>query len=99
MKPPSIPKAIGAGCACGAAAVLAWLCVAFWPHLFILPYVVALAATALCGAYILIATGYDLYRHPRRGARVRPIRGFDVAAGLVLTAPALLALYPFLPAL
>lgn len=91
----SVPKAIGAGVACGAAALLAWLGFTFWPELFVLPYVVALAATASCGIYVLVATLRDSYRNPRRGVRIRPIRGFDIVAGLLLAGPAIWALWPF----
>jgi glycerol uptake facilitator-like aquaporin len=96
---PTVPKAIGLGAGAGAAAVLLWIVQGTAPGLLVLPYVVALAVTALCGAYILLATWYDSYRNPRRGVRIRPIRGFDIAAGLLLTAPAIWALYPFLRAL
>ena len=91
----SVPKAIGAGVACGAAALLLWLAFSFWPRAFVLPYAAALAATALCGFYVLIATMRDSYRNPRRGVRIRPIRGFDIVAGLLLAGPATWALWPF----
>lgn len=94
----SVPKAIGAGAACGVAAILAWVGFTFWPDIFVLPYVVALAATAACGSFVLLATLRDSYRNPRRGVRIRPIRGFDVAAGLLLTVPTTWALVPFLRA-
>lgn len=94
----SVPKAIGAGAACGAGAILLWVGFFFWPNLFVLPYVVALAVTAACGLFILLATLRDSYRNPRRGVRIRPIRGFDVAAGLLLSVPAAWALLPFLRA-
>jgi hypothetical protein len=99
VKLPSVPKAIGTGFAAGVAAVLLWLAFAFWPHLFVLPYVAALCVTIVCGAYILLATWYDSYRNPRRGARIKPIRGFDIVSGLILSLPAAWALYPFLPAI
>lgn len=94
----SVPKVIGAGVACGAAAMLTWAGFALWPRLFVLPHVIALAATALCGVYVLLATARDSYRNPRRGVRIRPIRGFDIAAGLLLAVPAGLALAPYLRA-
>lgn len=93
---PAVPKAIGAGVVAGLAALLLWLALQGWPRLFVLPYVIALAATAMCGSYVLLATWYDSYRHPRRGIRIRPIRGFDVAAGLLLAGPSIWALSPFL---
>ncbi len=95
----SVPRATGLGAVAGLAAILLWLAYSGAPETFVLPYVAALCVTALCGAYILFATAYDSYRNPRRGVRIRPIRGFDIVAGLLLAAPALWALYPFLPAL
>jgi hypothetical protein len=95
---PTVPRAIGFGASAGAAALLLWLASISMAGIFVLPYVAALAVTALCGAYILLATWYDSYRNPRRGVRIRPIRGFDIAAGLLLIGPALWALYPFLRA-
>lgn len=99
MKLATIPHATGFGAAAGTAALLLWLAFASWPRVFVLPYVLALSLTALTGAYILLATWYDTVRNPRRGARIRPIRGFDIAAGLVLLLPSAWALTAFLPAL
>jgi hypothetical protein len=99
MRLPTVPRATGFGAAAGAAAMLLWVGFASWPELFVLPYALALGLTALAGAYILMATLFDTMRNPRRGVRIRPIRGFDVAAGLVLLLPSLWALSPFLPAL
>ena len=99
MKLGTIPRATGAGAIAGLAAILLWIAYLFAPAAFVLPYVIALCVTALCGAYILLVTWYDSYRNPRRGVRIRPIRGFDIVVGFLLTAPAAWALYPFLPAL
>ena len=95
MSGPTVPRAIGAGAAAGAASLLLWIAYRGAPEVFVLPYVIALAVTAACGAYILIATWADSYRNPRRGVRIKPIRGFDIAAGLILAGPALWSLYPF----
>ena len=95
---PTVPKAIALGVGAGGAALLLWIANLSTPGLFVLPYVGALGVTVLCGAYILLATWYDSYRNPRRGVRIRPIRGFDIAAGLLLAGPALWALYPYLRA-
>jgi hypothetical protein len=99
VKKPTVPRAIGLGCVAGAAALLLWVAYSYAPREFVLPYVTALIVTALCGLYILLATCYDSYRNPRRGVRIRPIRGFDIVAGLILAGPAVWGLYPFLPAL
>lgn len=98
MRLASIPHAIGLGAGAGAAALLLWLASIGIAGVFVLPYVAALAVTALCGAYVLLATWYDSYRNPRRGVRIKPIRGFDIAAGLLLVGPSVWALYPFLRA-
>jgi len=96
---PTVPRATVLGIGAGLAALLLWIGYAGARRAFVIPYVAALLLTALCGAYILLATCYDSYRNPRRGSRIRPIRGFDIAVGLLLAAPAIWALYPFLPAL
>ena len=98
MKLPTVPRATGLGVAAGLAATMFWIGLISWPGLFVVPHVAALLVTAACGAYILLATWYDTVRNPRRGVRIRPIRGFDVAAGLVLLLPASWALLPFLQA-
>lgn len=96
MRLPSVPKATGVGIVWGLLAILCRLALTPWPELFVIPYVLALAGTFLCGAYVLLATWYDAARHPRRGARIAPIRGFDVLAGLLLTVVPLWSLWPFL---
>ncbi len=95
----SVPDATGAGAVAGAAALLLWIAYTYWPRIFVIPYVLALGLTVLCGAYILLATWYDSYRNPRRGSRIRPIRGFDCVAGLLLAGLGGWGIYPFLPAL
>ena len=55
------------------------------------PYAVLLVVTALCGASILWITAFDMRARGTSG-RMRPIRGFDVALGLLLLVPSLYAL-------
>jgi hypothetical protein len=98
MKLPSVPQATASGVVCGCAAVLFWLAVTGWPATFVIPYTLALAATLLCGGYVLLATCFDWALNPRRGTRIRPIRGFDLFVGLLLTALPLWSLWPFLGA-
>ena len=95
----SVPRVMGAGIVSGGIALLLWVAYSRWPEIFVIPYFLALAVTFACGAYILLATWYDSYRNPRRGARIKPIRGFDIVSGLILSLPAAWALYPFLPAI
>lgn len=96
MRLPSPPKAAAAGIISGLAAILFYLLMMGMPRIFVLPHVAALALTGLCGAYILIATWYDSIHNPRRGSRIVPLRGFDIAAGVILLGLAGLGLYPFL---
>lgn len=98
-KAPTVPRATALGFGAGLAAVVLWFAYSNWPRDFVLPYVTALILTALCGAYILLATLIDAMRNPRRGVRIRPIRGFDIIVGLILAGPAIWGLRPFLPAL
>jgi hypothetical protein len=95
----SVPRVTAAGAVAGAAAMLLWVAYSWWPRAFVIPYVLALAVTVACGAYILLATWYDSYRNPRRGSRIRPIRGFDIVSGLLLAGLGGWAIHPFLPAI
>jgi hypothetical protein len=95
----SVPRVTAAGAVAGAAAMLLWVAYSWWPRAFVIPYVLALAVTVTCGAYILLATWYDSYRNPRRGSRIRPIRGFDIVSGLLLAGLGGWAIHPFLPAI
>jgi hypothetical protein len=95
----SVPRITAAGAVAGGCAMLLWVAYSWWPRGFVIPYVAALAVTFFCGAYVLLATWYDSYRNPRRGARIRPIRGFDIVSGLLLAGLGGWAILPFLPAL
>lgn len=99
MRFASIPRVTALGAGAAVAALLLWLAFINWPSSFVLLYVAALIVTASSGLYILLASYVDSVRNPRRGVRIRPIRGFDVAAGLLLAGPSLWALSAFWPAL
>jgi hypothetical protein len=94
----SVPRVIAIGAGAALAALLMWIAFSRWPETFVIPYVLALLATAACGLFILLATIADSVNNPRRGVRIRPIRGFDVVVGLMLAGPSLWALSPFLRA-
>ena len=94
----SVPRVTAAGAVAALAALLLWVLYGRWPETFVLPYVLALVATAGCGLFVLFATLTDSLNNPRRGVRIRPIRGFDVAVGLLLAGPSLWALSPFFDA-
>ena len=59
-------------------ALLGWYEALFWP-LMLLSVVAGLA-----GAWIVLATMFDLTFHRPRGERLRPLRGFDLALGIGL---------------
>ena len=86
----TIPRAEGVGTLAGLCALLLWPVFAAGEGAKPV-FAAALALTALCGVSILLATLADLARR-RRGRSLRPVRSFDVAAGLLLAGPALLAL-------
>lgn len=94
----TIQRATVSGIAFGLAALFLSMIVRGWPGAMLYLYVTLLALTALCGVSILWITLQDV-RTRGRGGRMRPIRAFDVAAGLALTAPALYALWLIWPEL
>ena len=49
----------------------------------------------LCGLSVLLLTAFDIIFHPRRGARIRPVRAFDIVLGLGLVALSLLQLQDY----
>ncbi|HEX8306966.1 MAG TPA: hypothetical protein VF645_00935 [Allosphingosinicella sp.] len=56
-------------------ALLGWYEILFWP------LVLLSILAGLAGAWIVLATMFDLTFHPPRGERLRPVRGFDLALG------------------
>lgn len=67
-------------------AFIGWYEILFWP-------LVALSILAgLAGAWIVLATMFDLTFHPPRGERLRPVRGFDLVLGSGLFLLAMLQL-------
>jgi len=85
------------GLIAGAVGALVWPLI--YNPLFAAVFIGGLAIAGVCGAYILLLTWYDSYRNPRRGARIRPIRGFDIAAGIILLGLSAYGLYPVLTVL
>jgi hypothetical protein len=60
--------------------------VLFWPFLLLS------VLSGLAGAWIVLATMFDLTFHRPRGERLRPVRGFDLVLGSGLFVLALLQL-------
>lgn len=87
----TIQRATVTGIAAGLAALLVSALISGRPGALLYAYAALLGFTAFCGASILWITLIDV-RTRGRGGRMRPIRAFDVAAGLLLVLPALYAL-------
>ena len=87
----TVQRATLAGIAAGIAALLVSAIIGSLPESMLYLYAGLLGLTILCGASILWITLNDI-RTRGRGGRMRPIRTFDVAAGLLLILPATYAL-------
>jgi drug/metabolite transporter (DMT)-like permease len=83
----TLGKATGVGAVAGVAALLLWPAYVVVQEPLLVPYVMALATAAFCGASILWITAADLLFHRRRGERLIPMRVFDVALALLLVIP------------
>ena len=94
----TIQRATGAGVVFGLAALLLSVAYGGWADAVLYPYAALLALTLLCGTSILLITFMDM-RARERGAQVRPIRMFDVVAGIVIAAPSLYAMWRVWPLL
>lgn len=90
-------RATGWGALAALAAILLWIPYAAYQDWAHWPYFAAVAVTALCGLSILWITGRDILRRGFRGRWLAPIRTFDLAMGLLLTAPSLWVLEGLLP--
>lgn len=92
----TIKRATGSGTvAAGAALLLLAIYSVFegasFEKMAVVPLGLALAVTAFCGLSILVMTLIDVRNH-RRGQRVRAVRTFDVAFGLLLAVPSIVEL-------
>jgi hypothetical protein len=94
----TIQRATVAGAGFGLAALLFASFYGSWAETLLYPYALLLALAFLSGASILQITFLDM-RARERGAQVRPIRMFDVAAGIVITAPSAYGLWLVFPML
>jgi hypothetical protein len=72
-------------------ALILWAFVGAYGMLF-WPFVSLSILAGLAGAWIVLATMFDLTFHPPRGERLRPVRGFDLVLGSGLFVLALLQL-------
>jgi 4-hydroxybenzoate polyprenyltransferase len=89
----TIKRATGVGAVAAGAALLLWAIYAMFAgasfeKLLVFPLALALLVTAFCGLSVLFMTLVDVRNH-RRGQRVRAVRTFDVAFGLLLVIPSI----------
>ncbi|HST36711.1 MAG TPA: hypothetical protein VLK25_08800 [Allosphingosinicella sp.] len=87
----TVQRATVTGVATGLSALLLSAIIGSLPEGTLYLYGGLLALTILCGVSILWITANDI-RTRGRGGRMRPIRAFDAAAGLLLILPAAYAL-------
>ena len=80
---------VGVGATAELLALILWAFVGFYPILF-WPFVSLSLLAGLAGAWIVLATMFDLTFHRPRGDRLRPVRGFDLVLGSGLFVLALL---------
>jgi drug/metabolite transporter (DMT)-like permease len=86
----TISRATGAGIVAGLVALVLWPIYTLFQEPMHLPFAAALAATAFCGASILVITALDLKFRRGRGFRLRAVRTFDVIVGIAMALPGLL---------
>ena len=94
----TIQRATWIGIVAGLGALLLSAAFGSWAEALLYPYAALLALAFLCGASILWITFMDM-RARQRGIQVRPIRMFDVVAGLIIVAPSAYALWRVWPLL
>ena len=84
-------QASGIGGSAGGVALLLWPLFRVYGEPLLWPFALAAGLAGLCGLALLLVTFGDMLLR-RRGARIRPVRGFDIAFGGGLLILALLAL-------
>ena len=94
----TIQRATWIGIASGLAALLLSAAFGSWADALLYPYAALVALAFLCGVSILWICFIDA-RARERGRQVRPIRMFDLVAGIVIAAPSGYALWRLWPLL
>ncbi|MEA3065698.1 MAG: hypothetical protein QOJ27_2150 [Sphingomonadales bacterium] len=82
---------IGIGATAELLALALWAFVGAYQILF-WPFLPLSIVAGLAGAWLVLATMFDLTFHRPRGQRLRPVRGFDLVLGAGLFVLALLQL-------
>ncbi len=71
---------VGIGASAELLALVLWALLGWYETLF-WPLVLLSLLAGLAGAWIVLATMFDLTFHPPRGERLRPVRGCDLVLG------------------
>ncbi|HEX8578282.1 MAG TPA: hypothetical protein VF655_01645 [Allosphingosinicella sp.] len=79
----TLGRASGIGVTAALLALLLWPFLAKSEQALLWPFAAGAAVAGLCGASVLLITAFDIVTR-RRGRRIRPVRGFDIALGLGL---------------
>ncbi|MBA3896254.1 MAG: hypothetical protein H0X36_03775 [Sphingomonadaceae bacterium] len=87
----TLRRATGTGIFAACAALLLWPVYAAISRTAEIPFEIALFVTAISGLSMLVITLADLLTTDR-GSRLRPVRAFDIALGLILAALPAMAL-------
>jgi hypothetical protein len=82
---------VGLGVTAELVALILWAFTGPYESLF-WPFILLSLFAGLAGAWIVLATMFDLTFHRPRGERLRPVRGFDLVLGSGLFVLALLQL-------
>jgi len=80
----TIGRASGVGVTAALLGLVLWPFYSSYGEPLELPFQVAALLAGLCGASILLITGFDLIFHRRRGDRLRPVRAFDLSLAVAL---------------
>jgi hypothetical protein len=80
----TLRRVSGIGATTGLLAFALWPFTGLFDLVLLSLFVMLAAAAAFCGFSILLITIRDMATNPRRGTRIRPIRGFDTALALIL---------------
>jgi Ni/Fe-hydrogenase subunit HybB-like protein len=93
----TVKRATGIGVTAGLAGAVIWAAYGYWSEALYIPALLAAAVTAFCGLSILWITLVDARLRGARAGRRMSFRVFDIALGLLLALPAILALRALLP--
>ena len=80
----TLRRVSGVGATAGLVAFALWPFTGYYGLVLLTTFTLIAGLAALCGFSILLITIRDMATRPRRGSRIRPLRGFDTALALIL---------------